>query len=304
MHSMEWDGIRVFLAVVEEGSMSAAAQVLGLSQPTVSRQISALEDKFGFNLFDRSSSGLTLTTMGEGLLESAQETARGVEGFLRKVNASNGNHEGHVRLATSEVMAYYFLPAALKAFNQEYPNIEVEILVESKAVNLNKREADLLISRSKPTQPDLVVSFFHQEALGFYAHRDYLNENGVPQSTQELHSSKYQVIGYDQLDLYIQTAAQVSGRSLTRSQFAFRTDSFKMQLELARAQVGIAVVFQQIARRYPELEQVCPKAAMPDAQWWLICHRDVHINPRIRSLMVFLSQWFRGDKALLCSASS
>ncbi|MGF1725723.1 LysR family transcriptional regulator [Photobacterium nomapromontoriensis] len=301
MHRMDWDGIRIFLAVVEEGSMSAAAQVLGLSQPTISRQISALEEKFGFNLFDRSSNGLKVTAMGESLLESAQQTARGVECFLRKVNAGSDNHEGHVRLASGEVMAYHFLPEALKAFNQQYPNIEVEILVENKDVNLNKREADILISRSKPTQPDLVVSFLHQEALGFFAHHAYLKEKGRPKTVQEMHSNQFQRIGYDQLDMYIQAAEQFSGRILTRSQFSFRTDSFKMQLELARAQVGIAVIFRQIAQRYPELVCMLPDAQLPVAQWWLVCHRDVHINPRIRNLMVFLSQWFHGDKARLLS---
>ncbi|MGF1680178.1 LysR family transcriptional regulator [Photobacterium minamisatsumaniensis] len=294
MNRMEWDSIRIFLAVVEAGSMSAAAQVLGMSQPTVSRQVLALEEKVGFNLFDRSCTGLTLTSMGEGLLETARQTASGAEAFLRQVNACTLSQEGHVRLAVSEMAGFYFLPKALKAFHQQYPSIEVEILVDNQGVNLNKREADLLISLHKSEQPDMVVSHLHQEPLGFFAHREYLLEAGIPNSLRELHDNEFNLIGYDQLDYY-QKSAKVIGYTVTKSQFSFRTDSHKMQIELARAKAGIAVVFKSVAKQYPELVSVLPNASIPDVQWWLVSHRDVHINPRIRYLMEFLSKWFKNN---------
>ncbi|MGF1688202.1 LysR family transcriptional regulator [Photobacterium japonica] len=271
--------------------MSAAAQVLGMSQPTVSRQISALEDRVGFNLFDRSCNGLKLTVLGEGLLASAQQTARGVEGFMRKVNASNDHHEGHVRLAVSEVAAFYYLPQALKAFNAAFPHIEVEILVNNQDVNLNKREADVQISRQRHTQPDLVVSHLYQHAVGFFAHQDYIAEYGMPTSLEHMHGRDFHIIGFDQLDLYTRTAAQL-GKPVVKSQFPYRTDSYMMQLELVRAKAGIAAMYKEVAQRHVELVPVFPDAPIPPAQWWLVCHRDVHVNPRIRHLMVFLSRWF------------
>lgn len=292
MHSIEWDSIRIFLAVVEEGSMSAAAQVLGMSQPTVSRQIVALEEKMGFNLFDRSSNGLSLTTAGEGLLESARAAELGVKGFLRQVNTCIDNHQGPVRLAAGEVAGFYFLPKALEAFGREYPGIEVEILVENRGVNLNKREADIWIAREKPSQPDMVVSLLHQAPIGFYAHRDYLRQHGVPDSLHDMHTGHYRLIGYDRLEVYSQAAARVGG-TVNKSHFSYRTDSYKMQLELARAKAGITVMFASVAARYPELVPVLPSAPIPDAQWWLVCHHDVHVNPRIRCLMNFLTQWFQ-----------
>ena len=293
MHNMEWDSIRIFLAVAEEGSMSAAAQKLGMSQPTVSRHISALEEKVGFNLFDRSTQGLGLTLVGNELLVAAKETAKGVDGFISKASAHSGKHIGHVRLAASDTISFYFMPALLNEFQRQFPDIEIEVLVANREVNLNKREADLLISKSRPEQSDLVVSLLHSETIGFYAHRDYLEEYGKPNSVLELHDSEHQIIGYDQQKVYIETANRF-GKPLNKSHFNFRTDSFKMQLELARAKAGVAVVFHSIAERYPELELIdLPDLTLPDAQWWLVCHHDVHINPRIRHLMSFISEWFR-----------
>ncbi|KLV09628.1 LysR family transcriptional regulator [Photobacterium aquae] len=291
MHNMEWDSIRVFLAVAEEGSMSAAALALGMSQPTVSRQIVALEQKVGFNLFDRSSHGLKLTDNGEILLETARQAAKGVEGFKQQVVACKNSHEGHVRLAVGEIAAFYFLPDALTAFREAHPEIDVELLVENKAVNLNKREADLLISREKPTQPDLVVSYLHEEALGFYAHRDYLAEMGTPADMDAMHHEGYHLIGYDQFDFYTRAASEIGGK-VTKSNFCFRTDSYKMQVELARAKAGIAVMFDCVARRYPELVPVLPGTPLPKTIWWLVSHHDVRVNRRIQCLMTFLRAWF------------
>ncbi|MGR5140107.1 LysR family transcriptional regulator [Photobacterium sp. DNB23_23_1] len=303
MHNMEWDSIRIFLAVAEEGSMSAAGQKLGMSQPTISRHISALEEKVGFNLFDRSTQGLGLTLVGNELLSDAKVTAKGVDGFITKVSAHSGKHIGHVRLAASDIMSFYFMPSLLNEFQRQYPDIEVEVLVANKEVNLNKREADVLISKVKPEQSDLVVSLLHSEEIGFYAHRDYLKQFGKPATVREMYTSNYQFIGFDQLEIDIETASQF-GRSLSKSHFNFRTDSFKMQLELARAKAGIAVVFHSIAKRYPELEPIpLPDITLPGVSWWLVCHHDVHINPRIRHLMTFISEWFRSqhDKIRLIS---
>ncbi|MGF1759341.1 LysR family transcriptional regulator [Photobacterium sagamiensis] len=169
MNSMEWNSIRIFLAVAEQGSMSAAAQVLGMSQPTVSRHIQALEEKTGLNLFDRSTSGLKVTDVGSRLLESARDTASGAERFSRHVNANSMDLGGHVRLAVNELMGYYFLPEAISAFQREYPSIEVEILVSNSKVNLNKRDADISICQNKPEQPDLVVTHLADKPLGFSA---------------------------------------------------------------------------------------------------------------------------------------
>ncbi|PSU33612.1 LysR family transcriptional regulator [Photobacterium lutimaris] len=295
MHNMEWDSIRIFLAVAEEGSMSAAGQKLGMSQPTISRHISALEEKVGFNLFDRSTQGLGMTLEGNELLSAAKETARGVDGFITKASARSSKHVGHVRLAASDTISFYFMPTLLNEFQRQFPEIEIEYLVANKEVNLNKREADVLISKVKPEQSDLVVSLLHSEEIGFYAHRDYLKQVGKPATVREMYTSNYQIIGYDQQEVYIETASQF-GEPLNKSHFNFRTDSFKMQLELARAKAGIAVVFHSIAKRYPELEPIpLSDLTLPDVNWWLVCHHDVHINPRIRHLVAYISEWFRED---------
>lgn len=295
MNNTEWDSIRIFLAVVEEGSMSAAAQVLGVSQPTVSRYILALEEKVGVNLFDRSCSGLKVTEVGASLLDSAKATALGAESFARQVNATSEHIDGHVRLAVSEVVAYYFLPEAITAFNRQFPSIEVEILISDQGVNLNKRDADLLVSVEKPEQPDFVVSHLFEGKLGFFAHRDYLEEYGKPDSLQDLHAGFHQIIGDDCNNFYLREAVRI-GRPLSKSHFSFRTDSQKMQVELLNARAGVAVTLLAIAEKYPDLVQLFPEAALRPFNWWLICHRDVNVNPRIHNLMTFLSQWFQQNK--------
>ncbi|WP_064606855.1 LysR family transcriptional regulator [Photobacterium sp. J15] len=295
MNKMEWDSIRVFLSVAEEGSMSAAAHVLGVSQPTVSRYIYALEEKCGQNLFDRSYNGLTVTSAGASLLASARETARGAESFARQVEAGSELVEGHVRLAVRELAAYYFIPEAIAAFKREFPLIDVEILVSEQDVNLNKRDADLHLAKVKPYQPDFVVSHLYEMPVGFYAHRDYLADKGEPKTLDELHSGVHQLIGFDFDSKYIDEAER-KGKTLEKSNFSFRTDSQKMQVDLIRAGAGVGVTIQAVAKQYSGLVQLLPEVDLSPVNWWLICHRDIHVNPRIRSLMTFLCRWFQQQR--------
>ncbi len=292
MNSMEWDSIRIFLAVAEQGSMSAAAQVVGISQPTVSRQILALEERTGLHLFERSTSGLKLTPVGRQLLESAKDTALGAERFSRQVNGSSIEESGNVRLAVSELFGFHFLPDALAAFHRVHPLINVELIVSNDKVNLNKRDADISICQQKPEQPDLVVTYLMSRTLGFFAHESYIDDVGYPETPDDIYRAPYSVIGFDNSNMYI-NQAEKSGRNLSKKQFTFRTDSYQMQLNLIQAQAGVAVTIAEVAKKTAGLIEIFKDIPLPNITWWLVCHRDVQVNPRIHHLMVFLREWFQ-----------
>ncbi|MGF1761137.1 LysR substrate-binding domain-containing protein [Photobacterium sagamiensis] len=119
-------------------------------------------------------------------------------------------------------------------------------------------------------------------------------EFGTPESLDALHNQPHRIIGFDNSKRYINNAEN-SGRSLSKMNFILRTDSYQMQLNLARAKAGVTVTFVDIAEQYSELVQLFSEADIESVEWWLVCHRDVHVNPRIRCLMTFLRQWFQAE---------
>ena len=292
MNNVDWRLIRSFLVVSELGSLSAAARRLGVSQPTLSREIQALENSSGLSLFRRTTQGLILTEAGHSLVDAASRMAEAADAFNRQASGLSAELEGDVRISANEVVGIFLLPPALAEFRRLHPGVQIEIVISNYASSLSKREADIALRMFRPTQPDLVARRLPDMALGFYAHQDYVAQFGDPANMDEFKG--HTVIGYDENMEFIEGAAQL-GYHLVRQNFALRTDHLLAQINLARSGAGITGVHVGLTRFWPELVPVMQWVPIPALEFWIVCHSDVQYNSRIRALNHFLADWFAAD---------
>jgi DNA-binding transcriptional LysR family regulator len=292
MNKLNWDLICSFLTVSRNGSLSAAARELGVSQPTLSRDIQALESATELNLFKRTTQGLQLTEAGQRLVDAATHMGEAADMFSRQASGMSVQLQGTVRISANEIVGIYLLPAAVTAFREQHPGVQIEIVITNEASSLSKREADIALRMFQPRQPDLVARRLPDMELGFYAHRDYLQKYGKPETVEEF--QQHTIIGFDENMEYIESAAQL-GYQFTRDNFALRTDHMLMQINLARAGAGIIGTHVALAQHWNELERILQWVALPSLEFWVVCHSDVQYNSRIRSLFDFLIKWFETE---------
>lgn len=300
MNDVDWRRVRIFLAVAVAGSLSAAARELGLSQPTLSREMLALERETGVNLLRRTKQGVSLTEAGERLVETAARMGRAAGDFAREAAGISAETVGDVRVSVNEVLGTYLLPAALAALRRRHPGIRVDVVISNRVASLDRGEADIALRMFRPAQADLVVRRLADMPLGFYAHRDYVARCGDPAHWGDLVG--HSVIGND-LDADFIEGASRMGLEITRDDFSLRCDHLPTQIELARAGAGICAMHQGLAVRWPELVPVMSWLQLPALECWCVAHRDVRRNPAIGATMRHLADWFESDPYALSRAT-
>ena len=292
MNNIPWDLIRDFLAVAEHGSLSRAARQRAVSQPTLSRNIQAIETLTKLNLFQRSTQGLSLTEAGISLVAAAQQMEQGATRFTRLASGLSETLQGEIRISANDLVGTLLLPPALAAFRRKHPRLQIELVIDNHTTNISRRDADIALRMYRPTQPDLIARRLPDLAVGFFAHHDFIQRNGQPKDLVELFAMD--VIGFDTLSDMLD-GARAAGLSLSHEDFPLRTDHMLAQLNLARAGAGIVGTQCGLARQYPELEAVLPELDLPGLEFWLVSHSDAHFNTGIRSLIDFLAAWFEQD---------
>ena len=276
-----WDHYRSFLAVLSEGSLSAAARRLRLTQPTLGRHIDELEQSLGVALFSRSQAGLTPTEAAIELRPYAETMAGAAEALVRAASGEAGEERGVVRLTASEVVATEVLPSILAEFHQVHPRIAIELVSTNRNEDLLHRRADIAVRMMRPTQSALVARRIGAAEIGLYAHQRYIDRHGVLANLDE--PGGHTLIGYDQETAAIQVFKKL-GLNLVRETFALRTDSDVVQLAAVRAGFGIGVCQVPIAKRNPELVRLVPDAFSFALDFWLVMHEDIAQVRRVRLL--------------------
>ena len=284
---LSWDDQRAFLAVVEEGSLSAAARRLGVAQPTVRARIEALERALGTTLFTRSSQGLLPTAQAHALHEHARAMGHASDAFRRAAAARPGDIAGVVRLSVPEFMGVEVLPPMLARLRGRHPGLVVELELTNTSVNLAEQEADVAVRTHEPAGDTLVARKIGEVALGLFAHRDYLDARGVPATLDDLRD--HDLIGSDRTaaDLRLMQALLPAA---ALAQMRLRTDSHPAQLALARAGAGIAVAQRPVGSRDQQLAAVLPDLVVGHLPLWLVTHRDLRHVPRVRAALDHLAE--------------
>lgn len=296
MSEMDWSALRDFLAVAKTGSLSRAAHDLKISQPTLSRRIAALEEQLSTRLFVRTPRGLLLTDDGEAVLEGARRVEQEALSIERTADASQQTLTGTVRISLTEGLGTAWLPQKLAAFHLQHPGLCVEVLVDNRAVDLVRREADIAVRMFRPTQADLIAKRVGDVVMGLYATKAYMQINGRPETLEDL--KNHTLVSFDE-SMVRNPAVQRLESYFLREKIVHRAGSFLGQLSATRAGIGLGVHDCFLAATDPELERLMPQWFHHRLEVWLVTHPDVRRSARIRAVYDFLCEAFAQDRALL-----
>ncbi|MFK5978939.1 MAG: LysR family transcriptional regulator [Rhizobiaceae bacterium] len=291
--SFDWNQARAFFATVEEGSLSAAARALGLTQPTLGRQVAALEEHLNILLFERVGKSLVLTKSGIELLDHVRTMYDAANRISLAASGQSQSIEGLVRITASDVMAAHILPQALKELREIAPLVEVDMNATNDIRNLQLREADIAIRHVRPEQPDLIAKLITEATAHLYASQKYLDKHGRPQSFEE--TSKHDFIGSGDHARLIEILNPI-GLSLTLDNFHLGSESGVVAWQMAQNDLGIIVMADSVAEVTPGVERVLPDMEPIVFPIWLIAHRELHTSRRIRLVFDFLAEFLRKNE--------
>ncbi len=283
MASLDWDDLRVALAVADAGSLAGAARALNVNHTTALRRLDALESRLGTRLFDRQRGGYVLTEAGDVLAQEARAIAPRVADIERRLLGRDLRLTGTLRLTTAFVTTAYLLPQPLADFARAHPGIEVEVAENSALVDLSRRQADVAIRLSHQVPEHWVGRSLGTASFRVYARRD---ASGLPQHVQPL------------ADLLAQAPWIAFEREATGNQFArwmreriparqvrMRVDIFNTAIAMVRTGLGIGVLPSFVVDREPELIPVSDPIPELETPLWILTHPDLRRTARIQAFM-------------------
>jgi len=285
--NFDWNRARAFLVTAEEGSLSAAARALGLAQPTLGRQVAALEQELGVILFDRLGRTLTLTPSGLELLDHVRNMGQAANRVSLAASGQAHSIEGSICITASEIYSAYLLPPVIAKLRKIAPGIEVEIVASNATVDLRRREADIAIRNARPTQSDLIARKLGNDTARLYAAMSYLDHIGPPDSPAAL--SRADFIGFDSTAV-MRDGLNKLGLNLTDSNFPILTTNHLVQWEMVKQGVGIGVVPESLGEAEPLVRQALPGLPPLVFDMWLVTHRELNTSRRVRLVFDFLAQ--------------
>jgi DNA-binding transcriptional LysR family regulator len=295
---ISWDDQRIFLAVLETGSLSAAARKLGLTQPTVRARLDGLEQALGVVLFTRSANGLVPTDLALSLGAPAQTMARAAHAFVRTASMVPGQIGGVVRISVAEAVGVMVIPPMIARLRLLHPEMIIEVSLDNGSADLLEQEVDIAVRMYTPKQQVLVAQKVGGIPLGLFAHQDYLARRGTPLSVADL--ADHDLIGSDRALADLEMTHRLLP-DVPTDRFVLRTDSHPAQVAFARAGLGIAVTHRQIGRAEERLRPVLPNLKIDTLETWIVMHEDLRHVPKVRTvfdhLVAELSAYIRGRSA-------
>ncbi|OMH39292.1 LysR family transcriptional regulator [Motiliproteus sp. MSK22-1] len=285
--NFDWNHTRAFLVTAEEGTLSAAAKALGMTQPTLSRQVAALEAEVGIRLFERVGQRLVLTGSGMELLEHARSMGNAALQFSLAATGQSQQIEGSVIVSAGELDAAFRLPKIIAKLRREEPGIDIEVIVTNEPSDLKRREADIAIRSFRPTQNDLIAKKLGEEVIWLYGTQEYLAQLPVFSDFSEL--TEIQIIGFDRSTSVSDVLSQ-QGWQLSKQNFQLMTSFQLLQLGLCKEGLGVIFFPEQMGDQEPSLvrafEHMGPVMQLPV---WLVCHQELRTNLRVRRVFDFIA---------------
>lgn len=291
---MDWDHARVFLAVARSGQMLGAARRLGLDHATVSRRLAALETALKTKLVERSTLGCVLTPAGEHFLSVAER----VEHEMAEVQAALANADlalaGAVRVGAPDGFGTYFLAERFGPFITRHPDLVIQLVPLPRTFSLSKREADIAVTLERPEKGRLVSRSLTDYGLSVYAARSYLDK-APPLATRDDLAAHTLITYVD--DLMFSRALDYSADLAAATSRRFECASVTGQMEAVRAGVGIGVLHDYAARRYPELVRVLPDISF-SRSYWLVMHAEGQKLRRVTAVADFIAAEVKANRRL------
>lgn len=285
--SFDWNQVRAFLATAEEGSFSGAARVLKTTQPTIGRQIGALEEALGVTLVERSVRGLTLTDSGRDLLDHMR--AMGEAATLISMVADGKSQEvsGEVTVTGTDLLSTAVLPGILMPLRQIAPGLRLRIVASSEMQNLTQRDADIAIRHIRPEQPDLIARHLGDFYANLYASTAYLDRVGRPRTLRDI--AELDFVGNADPERLIGPLHNM-GIPVRPESFVMSSESGTVTWELVKAGFGVSMQPEPLGEAEPGVEKVLPEIASLKFPIWLVTHRELQTSRRIRIVFDLLAK--------------
>lgn len=263
----------------EEGSFSAAARALGTTQPTVGRQVAALEEELGVSLFERVGNRLEPTEAAVDLLEHARTMGKAANALSLAAAGQSASIDGTVRVTASQLISSFLLGPLVARLRKEHPGIVLELVATNAVQDLRRREADIAVRNAAPTHGDLIGKRLPDAVARAYAHPSYLQRFGGRLTPERLAEADF--FGFENTGLMVQ-GLQALGVPVTLESFPVISDDHLVQWNLAKQGLGICFVMEEVGDADPEMVQVLPELPGLPIQMWLVTHRELRTSRRIR----------------------
>jgi DNA-binding transcriptional LysR family regulator len=281
------------LATAEHGSFSAAARATGSTQPTIGRQVTALEEELGVVLFERVGRGLALTPTGLELVEHARVMREAALSLSRVAAGQSLSLDGPVCISASEILSTYLLPPILADIRARHPGISLEIVATNQTSDLARREADIALRNYRPQESDLVARKVREGKAYLYATPEYLHSLGDPKTLEGL--SRGEFVAFDHGDVFMNGLAKL-GLHLTRSNFPWVSATQAVQWALITQGSGIGVMVDEVGDVDSRVVRVLPDLIFFPLTTWLTSHREVNTSRRVRTVFDLLAEALSDEK--------
>lgn len=283
----DWNDLKAFLAVARGGSTLAASKALGVNQTTVARRIESLENDLGFKLFERGQTGSRLTEAGNDLIPEAENVERAAIRFANQAAQQMRGASGALRMTTNELVANTMVIPALVDFRKVHPDIQVDLVITDRALDLENGEADLAIRTSRQlATSDLLARKIGDHAMALYCSRDYASRNGVPASPDALRD-------HDLIDVTTEMGEmpgatwmmQYSGGKAPVT----RCNSMGSLVHAVKAGLGIGALPCTIADVDRALIRCSDEIEEGKSSSWIVVRRELKDTPRVRAFIDFMA---------------
>ncbi|MBB4953877.1 DNA-binding transcriptional LysR family regulator [Agrobacterium vitis] len=291
---MNWDDVRIFLAIARTGQILAASRRLGLNHATLSRRLTALEDALKTRLFVRRTNGCELTAEGETFLTSAERMETEMLEVQARLGRTDAKVAGTVRIGAPDGFGVFFLASRLGGLIERHPELKIQLVPVPRSFSLSQREADIAVTLERPDQGRLVSAHLTDYTLALYASRPYIERHGLPETVEAL--KDHRRIGYVE-DLIFTPSLNFTGEILRNWNASFEISSAIGQTEAVLAGAGIGILHSYIARQHDNLVRILPDITLHRA-YWTTYHESLRDLARIRTVVDYLSERVDQDSGI------
>ncbi|MEK6345962.1 MAG: LysR family transcriptional regulator [Burkholderia sp.] len=284
---VDWQDVRVFLALGRHGSLSAAARALGVNHATISRRIQSLEATLGEKLAERRPEGYVLTPAGTRALSVASDMESSVQTLGR--GGADDAPKGIVRVNAPPALSQGFLIRKLAELPIRHPGLDIDLATDLRSISLERHEADIAVRVDRPEDGDFIAKPVGSMAYGFY---------GTPAACERIEAGgALTLVSFDEASTYIPDAGWLS-QQYPQARVAFRASNHVAQAAAARSGVGLALLPHYIGRQEPELRPCAIGPTRPPREIWLLLRRQDRKDLPIRTVVEHVARVFDEARAL------
>ncbi len=293
---LDWDDLKIALAIARHGSLNGAARALGTTQPTVSRRLEGLERGIGAKLFERAPSGLSPTPLCAALLESLDQMEEGAQAVERRIAARDTGLQGRITVTSLGWFGDDILAPLLARFGARHEPVSIDLINDPRRFNLSRRDADIALRIGSFDQEDLVERKVADVSYGLYASAGYLDRHGRPDFTRGCHGHLVTSLVQSPVEVvHIEWLEAIA----PRAHATLRTNGIQSHIATAEAGEAMAVLPRVLADRRSALLRLEPPLPEPFQPVKLGVHSDMRDSPRIRALIDYLVLELRARSAEL-----